>query len=386
MPRTPRHLKLVTASAPVNAPELPSRLADSVLASIIGSSQDSIKLLELDGSLCYINPNGCNAMEIDDFSGVEGAKWHELWPESAQGVVLNAVTAAVEGRSSRFEAYGPTAKGAPRWWEVSVSPVTDAAGKPTAILSVSRDVTERVHQMNRIKLHELELQNLVLEQAQALRDKQTDLDANSVIMREIDHRMKNSLAMVSSLLRMEGRKTESDEARQTISAAAGRVASIAAVHEQLFLNAAGSASSQGGQVLDMGDYLPSLCRDLGNSLDVDHVAIEVNSESVVLPSADAVTVGMVVSELVMNAVRHGAVDANCTVRVGLSTLDDGRKELFVGDDGCGLPDGFAPELSKGLGMRVVTTSAAKLNGTLTFETGNAAGGGSSSGALFKLVF
>lgn len=115
-----------------------------MLGAILDQSQDCIKVIGPTGRLDYMNRNGRCAMEIDDFAVVAGRNWWDLWPEDSQHLILDAIAKAREGQNSRFEAFCPTAKGTPRWWEVSVSPLFDAAGNLQGIVSVSRDITARV--------------------------------------------------------------------------------------------------------------------------------------------------------------------------------------------------------------------------------------------------
>lgn len=371
------HLRLVTGDG--NEPfELPQEAAGGFLRSVLDSSPDCIKIIDLDGTLNFMNPNGCRAMEIDHFHSVKGRKWRDLWPQSAVQKVEESIEAALRGKNTRFESFCPTAKGSPRWWEVSVAPVHGEDGVPTAIVSISRDVTERVHQENRIRLHELELQNLALEQAETLREKEQDLVAKDVLLREVDHRMKNSLGMITALLRSDSRSIENEAAREKITAAAGRIASIATVHEHLFMGS-NDIDEDAGRQLDMPAYLAALCRDISATLDDRQIDLQVDSDPVTLDSGQAVTMGLLVSELIMNAVRHGAKRSeNCIIQIALKKLPHGR-ELTVSDDGCGLPDDFTMETSNGLGMKVLAMSAQRLDGKLTF-------GNLEKGSFFKLTF
>jgi PAS domain S-box-containing protein len=119
------------------------REQEAFLRSVLDASADCIKVIELGGSLSYMNINGQCAMEIDDFGAVAGAQWTALWPAESAGLVRQSVEQARAGRNSRFEAFCPTAKGTPRWWDVSVAPILNLNGEPARIVSVSRDITQR---------------------------------------------------------------------------------------------------------------------------------------------------------------------------------------------------------------------------------------------------
>ncbi|WP_170162342.1 PAS domain-containing protein [Caldimonas tepidiphila] len=104
-------------------------------------SPDCVKMLDLDGKLAAMNRNGQRCMEIDDFDSVCGLRWPALWPEESRTQVEAALEAARAGRVGHFSAFCPTAKGTPKWWDVTVSPVLDDHGRVERLLSVSRDVS-----------------------------------------------------------------------------------------------------------------------------------------------------------------------------------------------------------------------------------------------------
>ncbi len=96
-----------------------------VLAALFDQSRDCIKVIGADGRLDYMTPNGRLAMEVDDFSQLAGRYWWDLWPPESQHLIRKSVVDGAAGRSSTFEAFCPTAKGTPRWWEVSVTPIVN---------------------------------------------------------------------------------------------------------------------------------------------------------------------------------------------------------------------------------------------------------------------
>jgi PAS domain S-box-containing protein len=109
---------------------------------ILESSQDSIKVLTLEGNLLYINAGGVCSLE-DDSSLLANTNWISLW----RGDVLNqaeaAIAAAKAGKMGRFSGYRPTLKATPKWWDVAVTPLRDAAGQVIKLVVVSRDITEQ---------------------------------------------------------------------------------------------------------------------------------------------------------------------------------------------------------------------------------------------------
>jgi PAS domain S-box-containing protein len=115
-----------------------------VLAAILDQSVDCIKVIDPEGHVDYMNRNGRCVMEIDDFSTVAGRRWHELWPDEARHLIEQAMDRARNGETDRFEAFCPTAKGTPKWWDVSVSPLRHEGGELRGVVAISRDITDRI--------------------------------------------------------------------------------------------------------------------------------------------------------------------------------------------------------------------------------------------------
>ena len=126
------------------------------LQSIIDSSSDCIKVLDLDGRLLSMNAGGLETMEIRDFQECQSALWPTFWEGEARQDVERAVEAARAGRTTTFEGPANTFAGTPRWWEVRVSPIRGQDGTVTQLLSISRDVTAR--KTAELKLKESERQ------------------------------------------------------------------------------------------------------------------------------------------------------------------------------------------------------------------------------------
>ena len=110
---------------------------------LIDESPDCIKILDLQGRLLYMNPGGQRTMEIEDFSQCQDKLWIDFWRGKEKEKVHEAVSKAKEGRAGSFQAFCPTAKGTPKWWDVLVAPMFNSVGEIEHLLAVSRDMTAR---------------------------------------------------------------------------------------------------------------------------------------------------------------------------------------------------------------------------------------------------
>jgi PAS domain S-box-containing protein len=137
-------------------------LKDSQLLSnsIFDSSPECVKILDLDGNLLRMNKTGLSIMEIDDFCIYEGKSWLEFWQDDHLKAAKAAIREAKNGGTGSFRGFTPTAKGNPKWWEVTVTPIRTADNKIRQLLSVSRDVTHAKQQEDRLQnlVHELEIE------------------------------------------------------------------------------------------------------------------------------------------------------------------------------------------------------------------------------------
>lgn len=119
------------------------RESEAFNRSIVESSADCIKVLDLNGCLLTLNQPGQCLLEIENCSSLIGTSWVEFWQEPDCASATQAINTALAGETGRFNGYCPTMKGTPKWWDVVVTPILDATGKPKELLVVSRDITDR---------------------------------------------------------------------------------------------------------------------------------------------------------------------------------------------------------------------------------------------------
>lgn len=119
------------------------RRTEELNRKIVDNSDVCIKLLDRDGRLLMINDYGARLLEMDEPAAWIGRDLGETWPLESREKLREASRSAATGQRARFEAFAPTAKGTPKWWDVSIAPIVDAAGKLEKFLCIGRDVTER---------------------------------------------------------------------------------------------------------------------------------------------------------------------------------------------------------------------------------------------------
>lgn len=124
-------------------PDLPDGLSTTdILRTLLGASRDCVKILDLEGRLLFMSEGGRRVMEIDDFRQVQHFPWPDFWSGPEQSAAREAIAAGREGRSYHFKGYTGTLDGTLKYWEVELLPIGDRDGRPTHLLSISRDISD----------------------------------------------------------------------------------------------------------------------------------------------------------------------------------------------------------------------------------------------------
>jgi two-component sensor histidine kinase len=240
---------------------------------------------------------------------------------------------------------------------LAISPIRDAHGAIVSMSAIARDISAS---------------------KRAERSIRESLAEKEVMLKEIHHRVKNNLQVVSSILRLHEKNITDPAARAAFAASQGRVRSIALLHEKLY-------QSRDLGSLDMAVYASSLVTALIRTHDESnsHVKVAVEGEGVYLPVDLAAPCGLILNELLTNAFKHAFVghEGDATIRV-LVRKQGSDVELTVSDNGIGLPRGFDVTGSSSLGMFLTQTLAEQLGGTLVHGPEGATG----HGTCFTLRF
>lgn len=183
--------------------------------------------------------------------------------------------------------------------------------------------------------------------------------AKDLALYELNHRIRNDLAMMASVLELQLRAQTDPAAKAAFRSAVGRIHVIANAHDHLLPRDDQSS-------IDMKEYLTDCCRHLADALrDVRPIAVNVEADPVYLPSDKAVSVGLMVNELATNAFKYAFPDDRAgTITVRFRNKGARELELIVEDDGKGCPEGA----KEGLGSRIVRLLAQQLRGHVKIKS------------------
>lgn len=306
---------------------------EAFVREVLEASPNCVEILDAEtGALRSTNASRRVLMGAGNAAAIEGRNWLDLWPEEEAPKARRALEEAKAGSVARFQAFCPAAAGAPKWWEVLVAPLTRREGRPAQLVSIATDVSEHV-------------------KAGAEKD---------LLMQEVHHRVKNSLHLVQGLLAIQGRAAADKGVGRQLVESAARVRTIASLHDRLYRTA-------GTLDVELAPYLRGLVDDLRASVAsaLPGRAIRLEADAATWPAKDATVLGLVLTELVTNALKYG----EGVVRVSFRQAPGEQAVLTVDDEGTGLPEGFQPSGNAGLGMRLVNGLVGERGGSIRVDRG-----------------
>jgi len=199
---------------------------------------------------------------------------------------------------------------------------------------------------------------MAIEQQQYERKLQAALDRHQILLKEVNHRVKNSLQVVSSMLHLQSNTVGDSVLSERLMEASNRILAVARAYNRLAYNA-------DYENIDLVAYLREVVSDLESA--VAPCKIQFDAPEEIQFAADrAILVALIINELVLNAGRHAYPDCpDGTIRLQLIRHNQQAVSIAVSDEGVGLPIGFDPALTKRLGTRIVQALAGQLGAKLT---------------------
>ena len=229
--------------------------------------------------------------------------------------------------------------------------VPDQRGKPQYVVSFITDITRQRADSEKIKasLHEKE-----------------------ILLKEIHHRVKNNLQIIISLLNLQAGKIQEKAALRLIDESKRRIYSMALVHEKLY-------QSDDFANIDFSDYIRTMAEDIIRTLrTANRIILDTDIKAVPLSIDKAIPCGLIVNELITNAVKHAFPNRPGKITITFQEDTEGRCELIVGDDGIGFSDKFDIGKSKSLGLQLVTILSEQIDGKIDIQR--------RKGTFFKIIF
>jgi chemotaxis protein methyltransferase CheR len=234
-----------------------------------------------------------------------------------------------------------------RTMQLNALPIRDESGDSRMVLLAIKDITER-------RVADQEKQRLLEHTEQLLEQQRT-------LLREMRHRIANSLQIIASILLLKAGSVTSEETKNELRAAHQRVMSVATVQSHLH-------ASDGIEEIEMGPYLTKLSAGLASSMvgPKQHIDIAVAASAGALPTSHAVSHGLIVTELIMNAIKYAFPQARASARIRV-TFEKAKSDwkLTVSDNGVGRLQNAESDTSTGLGTALIGALAKQLNAQIS---------------------
>jgi len=304
------------------------------------SSPDIVARFDRERRCRYVNaaveePTGLTPAELI------GRRLTEL-PRAEAGAALwdMALGRVLETGEAQVQEFDLASPGGTRSFESRLVPEKGGDGHVHTVVALTRDVTARKEAEARIR---------------------ASLDEKVVLLKEVHHRVKNNLQIISSLLNLQVGHTADSEARERLQESQGRIRSMALVHERLY-------ESRDLARVEAVEYLRTLVESAlisyGNRH--DQVRSRVEGDEIRLEAETAIPLGLLVNELVTNVVKHAFPNGRTgRVEVELRRAGESDLHLRVSDDGVGLPGGVEIGHAGTLGLQLVDAVVGQLNGSVT---------------------
>lgn len=309
--------------------------------SIVASETDnSVLIFDAQGSVEWVN-EGFTKLTGYGMDEVINLYGHTLssftFNPSADQLLQDCVTKL---QSESFESSILCKDGQNKWVSHTLTPVFDQQGVLLKTIVIAADITLRKNMEERIR---------------------ESLDEKGLLLREIHHRVKNNLQIIISLFNLQSHYVEDRKAFVALKEGQDRIKSMALIHERFYQN-------DGLSKIDFDDYIKRLVENLLMSFNIEKGRIKtiVEADKISLDIDTAVPCGLIINELVSNALKHAfAPNREGQLYVSLKYLDTKHVRLKVKDDGIGLPAGFDVTKYDSLGMQLINALSNQLEGKLT---------------------
>jgi PAS domain S-box-containing protein len=327
--------------------------SDARLFAVLDLVPAIVFVKDLEGRYRFMNRR-FEAMLGVDRNAARGRRDHELFPrEIADQFVANDGHVQATGQTLTTEEVAVHDDGSTHSAIVVKFLLRDAQGRPEGVCGMATDITERKDMERRLR---------------------TSLREKEVLLREVNHRVRNNLQVISSLLNLQEQRLTEPSARAALAEARGRVQSMALVHETLY-------RARDLSRVHFDEYVRAL---VDNLLDGHAAAARGISAQVVITVPGlgvdaAIPCGLVINELVTNALKHAfPAGRGGLVSISLRDAGGGDVELRVADDGVGLPPDVDPARARSLGLDLVFTFAEQLDARVEVDR--------APGTAFRLTF
>ena len=316
------------------------------LSEVVKQSPMYIIITDLNGTILYVNPAFA---KITGFSPKEALGKNPRILKSGEtplSVYKEIWDTLLSGKTWKGELKNKRKDGTLYWESVTISPVVNDAGEPTHFVAIKEDITKKRQAEEQIR---------------------NNLKEKEILLRELYHRTKNNIQVISSMLRIKARSLKNQQIIDIFNEIENKIISMALVHQKLY-------ESQDLSHLNLKEYVEGIVRliEQSYSSSLERIDISVSGEDIFVLLDTAMPCGLIINELITNAIKYafpGNRKGNIDIGLNLSS----KKELVlkITDNGVGLPKNFDIRKDSGLGIHtIINLVEYQLDGSINFKYDN----------------
>jgi two-component sensor histidine kinase len=248
--------------------------------------------------------------------------------------------------------------------EQQIGVIGVASNLPSSFNEENKEVLHVIANQLAVAINQAQLQFKLGQHSQSL---QNSLSEKEVLLKEIHHRVKNNLQVISSLLYLSSKKIKDKSVQDMFKESQNRVKSIALVHERLY------QSKDLGKI-DFKEYVTRLTDDLFRSYAVNQSVIKliITINNIFISIDTAVPCGLIINEIISNSLKYAfpeseELNKSCEIKIEFERDENNESLLSISDNGIGLPPGMDIRKTKSLGLQLVDTLIDQLEGTLEID-------------------
>lgn len=305
---------------------------------VLNSLPDLITILDINHKVIWMNNAMADRLKVSPDSAL-GYKCFEAVHKTKEPIAGCPHQKLIrDGKEHTGEVYEKNLDG---YFLVTAAPIKDESGNILGDVHIARDITQRKNVEKKLE---------------------KSLNEKEMLIKEIHHRVKNNLMIISSLLSIQANYIKDKEIKNIFKESQSRARSMALIHEKLYKNS-------NHEKIDFGSYIKELINELFRTysdqpgrayldLEIDNYELDVNA---------AIPLGLVINELVSNSLKHAFPDDRTgTVKVEFHK-ENNEFVLTLSDDGVGLPEGFKIENANSMGLILVKNLVDQVDGVLELE-------------------
>lgn len=319
---------------------------------IVETASEGIWIIDSDSYTTFVNDTMAQMLGYSSQEMLGVPLW-EFINETERSKASNNLNRRRRGIAEKHDFKFRRRDGSDLWTQISTTPLFDEYDNYLGALAMVSDISDRLKAEEKI---------------------QASLKEKEVLLKEIHHRVKNNLYVISNLLDLQSDTIDDQRIQSLFADSQNRIQTMALIHEQLY-------QSDSLAKINFGDYIQSLVDNLLSSLDTSLCQIQatVNAEPIHLDLETAIPCGLLINELVTNSFKYAFKNRlQGEIKIELHSIKDDQYQLIISDDGVGIPQHIDWQDTPSLGLRLVKILAEQLEANIDFDR--------SQGTCFTLTF